>query len=171
MTLASPARRLLARLRPARDGLGRTLRSAAINAGASGERIAQKYLNKRGYRTVARNLRTPAGEADLLCIAPDRRTIVVVEVKARRLAGAVAGDATWGGTGRASRVPEAGLTRAKRRRLVAVATQIVRRRGWSDRPVRIDLVAVALPAGGSRGRVKLRDATVRHYEAAVSASE
>lgn len=49
--------------------------------GRRGEELAAAFLEERGYRIVARNVRTPAGEADL--IALDGRTLVVVEVKRR----------------------------------------------------------------------------------------
>lgn len=49
--------------------------------GKEGERIAERYLKKKGYRLVERNYRCPVGELDL--IALDRRVIVFVEVKTR----------------------------------------------------------------------------------------
>ena len=49
--------------------------------GRQGERAAEIFLESRGYRIVARNYRTPAGEADL--IALEGRTLVVIEVKRR----------------------------------------------------------------------------------------
>jgi putative endonuclease len=49
--------------------------------GREGERIAERYLAKKGYRLVERNYRCPLGELDL--IALDRRVIVFVEVKTR----------------------------------------------------------------------------------------
>jgi len=56
--------------------------------GRVGERLALDHLERLGYRLVARNHRTRFGELDI--IVCDDRTIVFVEVKARR-AGAVAG--------------------------------------------------------------------------------
>jgi len=49
--------------------------------GRQGERLAEAFLEAHGYRIVARNFRTPDGEADL--IAVDGRTLVIVEVKRR----------------------------------------------------------------------------------------
>lgn len=49
--------------------------------GHRGEAIAAAFLESRGYRILARNYRTPFGEADL--IALDGRTLVIVEVKRR----------------------------------------------------------------------------------------
>jgi putative endonuclease len=50
--------------------------------GQEGERIAERYLSKKGYRIVERNYRCPMGEVDLIVL--DRRVIVFVEVKTRR---------------------------------------------------------------------------------------
>ncbi|HET9029213.1 MAG TPA: YraN family protein [Candidatus Aquilonibacter sp.] len=49
--------------------------------GRRGEDAAAAFLEDAGYRIVARNYRTPSGEADL--IALDGRTLVIVEVKRR----------------------------------------------------------------------------------------
>ena len=49
--------------------------------GQDGERIAERYLSKKGYRLVERNYRCPVGEMDLIVL--DRRVIVFVEVKTR----------------------------------------------------------------------------------------
>ena len=34
--------------------------------GKKGERLAERYLRKQGYRLLKRNFRTPYGEADLI---------------------------------------------------------------------------------------------------------
>lgn len=49
--------------------------------GYLGERAAEKFLKRKGYKIVARSLRVRGGELDLVAI--DRRTIVFVEVKTR----------------------------------------------------------------------------------------
>ena len=49
-----------------------------------GERAAERYLRATGHRVVARNWRSPRDrrdEADLVVLTPDRRTLVLVEVK------------------------------------------------------------------------------------------
>jgi putative endonuclease len=50
--------------------------------GYLGERAAEKYLKRKGYKIVARGLRLRGGELDL--VAVDGRTVVFVEVKTRR---------------------------------------------------------------------------------------
>lgn len=121
--------------------------------GPAGERVAEKHLKRKGYRLLERNVRVPLGEADLVCLAPDLRTLVIVEVKARRLAeGESPGE-------RSARRPEDAITLRKQRKLVRVTEMVVHRRGWTGRPVRIDVVAVEFPA---RGKPE-----ARHYINAV----
>ena len=128
-------------------GSPRARRGGHHALGASGERAAAHYLRKQGYRVLARNLRVPAGEADLICTAPDRRTIVLVEVKTRRPV-----------PGRGRR-PEAQVGPAKQRRLRAIIRSVASSNNWSDRPLRIDIIAIDWP---DRGAPK-----VRHFIAAV----
>lgn len=49
--------------------------------GKKGERLAERYLRKQGYRLLKRNFRTPYGEADLIFSFKDE--VVFVEVKTR----------------------------------------------------------------------------------------
>lgn len=94
---------------------------------------------------IARNVRTSAGEADLLCTAPDRRTMVVVEVKFR---------AAGSGHDRALVAPEAAVDAEKRRRLRRVARRLAAANGWSDRPWRLDVVAVEKNAAKAKPEVR-----------------
>jgi putative endonuclease len=121
--------------------------------GPAGERAAARYLRRKHYRVLERNLKIAGGELDLVMLHPDRRTIVVVEVKARRV--------TEGQ--RAAPPPEAQLHAHKRRQLLRLTEALIRKRAWIDRPVRIDLVAVDMPA---RGRP-----IVRHHESAVTLND
>ncbi|CAE7865001.1 unnamed protein product [Symbiodinium necroappetens] len=54
-----------------------------LSLGARGERVAAGHLRSRGYRVILKNVRTKTGELDLVALAPDRETVVVVEVKAK----------------------------------------------------------------------------------------
>ena len=56
----------------------------AHDLGRRAERAAARYLMRRGWRVLARNVRTTRGELDL--VATRRGTIAFCEVKARRAA-------------------------------------------------------------------------------------
>lgn len=55
--------------------------SSSSGKGRSGEDLAAQFLVRSGYRIVARNVRVPGGEIDLVCI--EGTTLVFVEVKRR----------------------------------------------------------------------------------------
>ena len=132
----------------------RTPRSEA-ELGRAGERAAARLLRGGGYKVLGRNVRLRTGEADLVCLAPDRQTIVVVEVKTRRRGAdqSIQGEAI---------APEASVHQHKRRKLLAVTRTLVRANGWEGRRVRIDVVAVEWPSDG-------HDPELRHHVNAVGA--
>ncbi len=70
-----------ARAAPAVRRSDRRDRLSSVEKGRIGERRAAAFLQDRGYRIVQRNLRTPAGEIDLIASGGGGR-IVFVEVKA-----------------------------------------------------------------------------------------
>jgi putative endonuclease len=121
--------------------------------GKRGERLAARTLKKAGYRILGRNVRLRVGEADLVCLAPDRTTIVVVEVKTR---GRGEGLSAMG----QAIAPEASVHAAKRRKLVAVSRALARANGWEARCIRIDVVAIEWPRDGS-------PPVIRHHQGAV----
>jgi putative endonuclease len=61
----------------------------AGRVGRRGERAAVRALRRAGYRVLARNVRTPAGEVDV--VALDGETLVLVEVKSAGTASEPAG--------------------------------------------------------------------------------
>lgn len=92
--------------------------------GQEGESAAEQYLRHKGYRIVARNLRSSVGELDL--VAEDGQVLVFVEVKARRT------DA-FGGAIHA-------VHRRKQETLIRLAAQYLARRHIKDRLCRFDVV-------------------------------
>jgi putative endonuclease len=114
--------------------------------GRRGEHAAAEFLKRAGYTIVGMNVRLPAGEIDLVAQAPDGKTIVVVEVKT----------SAW--DGKTATPPEVHVNRAKERKLADLASQLVKRNNWGDRPVRFDVVGVVLAPG--------RPPVVRHHPAA-----
>ncbi len=101
--------------------------------GTSGENAAAAYLERKGYRILFRQKRTPFGEIDLVCL--DRGVLVFVEVKTRR-------------TERFG-PPQAAVTRAKFRHMAAAAQTFLAERAWLERPWRLDVVAIKWFAGGA----------------------
>ena len=53
-----------------------------MNRGAWGEELAARYLQRKGYRIIARNFRIRQGELDI--IASKGRYLAFVEVKTRK---------------------------------------------------------------------------------------
>ena len=105
-----------------------------VGSGRTGERIVAAHLRREGYRILGRNLWSRSGEIDLLAEAPDGRTLVVVEVK----------------SGSDDEIaPEVHVSLPKQRKLVSLTCQLVRRNGWTDRPVRFDVVGVVFRPDGS----------------------
>lgn len=151
MTRVAPWRRWRADLL-GRLGLGRAMpggESSLRELGLRGERAAASFLKRRRFRIIQRSVRVAIGEADLVCLGPDRATIVIVEVKARVLP-ADGSAPTY--------APEDSVTVEKRRKLLAVARWLVRANGWENRAVRIDAVAVEFPPAGNTAP------RVRHHE-------
>ena len=123
--------------------------SSTGSLGRWGERAAARHLQAKGYRVLSRNHRTGIGEADLICLAPDRRTHVLVEVKTRR----------DGDEQPRQRRPEAAITAHKARKLRQLVETIARSNKRTDAPWRIDVVAVRVSPGGVE---------IDHHERAVT---
>jgi putative endonuclease len=92
--------------------------------GQEGEAAAERYLRRKGYKIVAKNLRSSLGELDL--IAEDGSVLVFVEVKARRTQ-------DFGGAIYA-------VHRQKQERLVRLAAQYLARHHLAHRNCRFDVV-------------------------------
>ena len=107
--------------------------------GAGAERSAARYLGRRGYRIIQRNLRTRLGEIDI--VAQHNGWLVVVEVRSRSEDAPV--------------TPRAGLTRAKQRKLRQLTEDLRRRYALSHLPVRVDLVEVIMNQEGGVGSIEI----------------
>lgn len=97
-----------------------------------GEDAAAKHMKRLGCKVLARNLRLPIGEIDLLCLDRSSGTIVVVEVKARHYQP----DMTK------SIDPIASITAKKQAKLRSLAKAIKRMPAYAQRPIRIDAISV-----------------------------
>ncbi len=107
--------------------------------GAFGERYAAAYLARVGYRIVARNVRLPSGEIDI--VAEDGDTLAFVEVRTRR------GD-RFGS-------PEESVTRAKAQRLIDLGHQYLQAHDTASRAWRIDVLALSVDRQGKVSRAAL----------------
>jgi putative endonuclease len=99
-----------------------------VARGRAGEEAAAAWYRAHGYTIVARNWRTAEGEIDLLCSRPERRLLVVCEVKARR-------------TDRMG-APVESVTRTKQNRLRRLAAAYLQGSPHQYDEVRFDVAAI-----------------------------
>ncbi len=97
-----------------------------IALGKTGEDLACRELERRGYAIVARRYRRRGGELDI--IARDGNTMVFVEVKARQ-------DHAFGEASEA-------VGFIKRRRMAQIAMDYLLRHRLTDCPCRFDVVSI-----------------------------
>ena len=105
--------------------------------GRRGERAAEKYLRRLGYRIVKRNFRAAGAEIDL--VAMDGDVLVFVEVKTRR--GLDAG------------APEEAVDERKQKQIRRAAEIFATRYREDEIEMRFDIVAV--DASGERLEIEL----------------
>ena len=113
--------------------------------GIKGEEEAARFLARSGYAILDRNVRTRAGEIDL--VAKEGKTLVFVEVKTRR---ELEGDP-----------PQAGVHTRKQNRLAKLAHGYLKLKRIRQTPCRFDVVAVIV---NDEGGVK----AIRHIPNAFS---
>lgn len=99
-----------------------------IYKGIRGEQIAEKYLKQKGFKILKKNFRVKGGEADL--IAQFCEKIVVVEVKLR--------------TTKQFGTPHSAVDRRKFKRLLLAGTIYCRKRNFSTKNLRIDIVSIEM---------------------------
>ena len=99
--------------------------------GKEGEKVAESYLRKKGYRVVKRNYRCALGEVDLIVL--DRRIIVFVEVKTRT-------DHRFG-------APLEAVEFRKQHKMIQAAQFFLSNKGLSEREARFDVVGISWPGG------------------------
>lgn len=119
-----------------------------------GERAALKHMKNRGCALIARNLRLPMGEIDLLCRERATGTLVIVEVKAR----------AFHPNNQARRDPAANITAKKQAKLRTLAKALKRDPMYASTPIRIDVVSVIFETG------RRRPLEIKHYRSAVTDS-
>lgn len=105
--------------------------------GSAGEKLAQAYLKKHGYRIIETNYRCPEGEIDI--IARHKDYLVFIEVRTKR-------SNTFGS-------PEESITATKMAHLRSVASHYLQSHEKLPPLWRIDVVAVELDPSGKATRI------------------
>jgi putative endonuclease len=110
--------------------------------GAIGEEVAAAFLMRAGLKMVERNFRCKGGEVDI--IARDGKTLVFVEVKARK-------NLAYG-------VPQLAVTPFKQRQISKAALTWLAKNRLQDQPARFDVVAILLSADSHHRIEHIRNA-------------
>ena len=98
--------------------------------GVLGEEIAVGFLTVRGYRILERNFRCRGGEVDIIARDPADKSLVFIEVKARR--------------GLAYGVPQLAVTPFKQRQVSKAALTWLSKNRLHDTNARFDVIAILL---------------------------
>jgi putative endonuclease len=142
------------------------MKNSRQSLGKWGESLAADYLTSLGYRIVARNVRTPYGEIDLIAecsyqsidanerpflnTLPPNIVTVFVEVKTRRTRGFGA--------------PEESITSRKRAHMIAAARHYIQQKKDGEDLWRIDVIAIEK----CKGMVQPH---ITHFENAISETD
>jgi putative endonuclease len=97
--------------------------------GRWGEKRCEKFLKRKGLKTLTRNFSCKTGELDLVMVDTDT-TIVFVEVRTK--------------AGSDFATPEDSITKPKKTRLLRTARYFLATNNIHDRPFRFDIVAIVL---------------------------
>ena len=120
-----------------------TLLTGKAQLGRWGEKHGERFLKRKGLKTLTRNFLCKTGEIDLVMVDSDG-TLVFVEVKTRA-------NEDFGPS-------ESAVTGTKRARMVRAARYFLAAHEIEDRPYRFDVVTIVLAEKGP--------AEVRHYQSA-----
>ncbi|MFY0542819.1 YraN family protein [Brevibacillus sp. H7] len=105
--------------------------------GQKGESVAERFLQSKGYQTVARNVRSRHGEIDL--IAMDGDTLVFVEVRTR--------------SGFAYGTPTESVTWRKRRKLQELALAYLQNCSQPVKHFRFDVIGIVYVPAALQPRI------------------
>ena len=104
------------------------------SVGNLGEEIAANFLTARGFRILERNFRCKGGEVDIIAREPRDKSLVFIEVKARR--------------GLSYGVPQLAVTPFKQRQISKAALTWIAKNNQHNQNARFDVIAILLDAGG-----------------------
>jgi putative endonuclease len=97
------------------------------------EKRCERFLRRKGFKTLARNFSCKTGEIDLVMVDTDG-SVVFVEVRSK--------------ADTAFAPPEDSVTPRKKARLVRTARYFLAAHNIENRPCRFDVVAIVLPQAG-----------------------
>jgi putative endonuclease len=103
-----------------------------LEAGREGEEHAYFLLRREGYKIIARNWRTKRRKGELDLVGWENGTLCFVEVKTR--------------SSKAVKPAEAAVDEAKRRELIEMAREFMRRIP-AETPLRFDVISVYVSLG------------------------
>ncbi len=109
-----------------------------IRFGRDGEKVALRYLKRKGYKIIEKNADVGRGEIDI--VALDGDVIVFVEVKSRHSS--------------KDGHPADFVTPAKQRQLTRLALLYLSQHRWSEEPARFDVVVVTWEEDGGKPLVE-----------------
>lgn len=119
-----------------------------LSLGERGERLAARYLRRKGYVIIARGQRNRYSEIDLIVV--DGRTVVFVEVKTR--------------THQQAGHPAEAVDRDKQRRMTRAAEVYRRKHDLHEVSMRFDVIAITWPANE-------RHPQIEHFVSAFEAAD
>jgi len=101
-------------------------KSKKLSTGEEGERRAEKFLKKKGFRILQKNYLCKTGELDI--VAKEGETLVFVEVKTRKKHG--------------KELPEAAMTAKKKHRVCCAAKHFMKSYRLTNKLFRFDVIGL-----------------------------
>jgi putative endonuclease len=115
--------------------------------GKLGEKLAQKFLKKRGYHILETNFHCREGEIDI--VAQQKDYLVFIEVRTKS-------NLDFG-------TPEESITQSKKEKLVSLALTYINDHQNLPSLWRIDVVAIEIDQKGKTKRIELIENAINQY--------
>lgn len=114
------------------------------NLGTKGEKIAENFLKKKGYKIIGRNFKNPYGRrlGEIDIIAENGKEIVFVEVKTRTI------------TSPSDPLPEENINRNKLHRLQKIANFYIRKNNLWDRSFHFDAISITFRENDDKPEIR-----------------
>ncbi len=106
--------------------------------GIQGEKLAAKFLKRRGYKITQRNYKCKLGEIDI--VAQQDKTVVFVEVKTRRTE-------EFG-------PPQYAITAAKKKQISKAALSYIREKNFTEQSCRFDVIAITFSPESRKPKIE-----------------